>query len=149
MHIRIIHRVRAMWGAVSRGGVLLLFGRDKMKGADRNAGNENPRFLGAKFRGKMKAYAAAVHHLPHARIVVVHLQHIIRTFRVLSDGDADVLRKPFPCNGIRDVSSYSLILPLLGITFIANFANFLPVLPRAQANTGCKQDSHSRGIVGL
>lgn len=121
----IIHRVRAMWSAVSRRGVFLLFRRDEMKRAHCNASNENPRLLGAKFGSQVKAYTAAVHHLPHARIIVMHLQHVIRTFRMLSNGNADVLRKPFPCktrNGIR----FILFLFLFPLSLLFNeFHEFL------------------------
>lgn len=110
-----------MRSAVSRRGVFLLFRRDKMKRAHRNAGNENPRFLGAKFRSKMKAYTAAVHHLPHARIVIMHFQHIIRAFRVLGNGNADVLRKPFSCNAT-SIHVFLFSPPFREV--LTNFTNF-------------------------
>lgn len=69
-----------MRGAVSRRGVFLLFGRNEMKRAHGNPSNEDPRLLGTKFRSQVKAYPAAIHHLPHSRIIIVHFQHVIGTF---------------------------------------------------------------------
>lgn len=54
------------------------------------------------------------------------------------------LREEFCADYFEETFDYPVAL-----TICLHFADNLPLLPRAQARTGCRHESHARGIIAL